>query len=81
MSLGVAYYGEYFDEGKPIEDSWLNRMDSEDFSRLINYQASYQTGALRYDVGEHSNFVLVPMLIRSIKQLNQWGVAERTGIH
>jgi len=75
-SIGVAYYGEYFDEGKPIEDSWLNRMDSEDFSRLINYQASYQTGALRYDVGEHSNFVLVPMLIRSIKQLNQWGVAN-----
>jgi selenocysteine lyase/cysteine desulfurase len=75
-SIGVAYYGEYFDEGKPIEDSWLNRMDSEDFSRLINYQASYQTGALRYDVGEHSNFVLVPMLIRSIQQLNQWGVAN-----
>ena len=75
-SIGVAYYGEYFDEGKPIEESWLNRMDSEDFSSLVNYQASYQGGALRYDVGEHSNFVLVPMLTRSIKQLNQWGVAN-----
>jgi selenocysteine lyase/cysteine desulfurase len=75
-SIGVAYYGEYFDEGKPIEESWLNRMDSEDFSSLVNYQASYQGGALRYDVGEHSNFVTVPMLIRSIKQLNQWGVAN-----
>ena len=75
-SIGVAYYGEYFDEGKPIEESWLNRMDSEDFSALVNYQASYQGGALRYDVGEHSNFVLVPMLTRSIKQLNQWGVAN-----
>jgi selenocysteine lyase/cysteine desulfurase len=75
-SIGVAYYGEYFDEGKPIEESWLNRQDSEDFSKLINYQASYQGGALRYDVGEHSNFVLVPMLIRSIQQLNQWGVAN-----
>jgi selenocysteine lyase/cysteine desulfurase len=74
-SIGVAYYGEYFDEGKPIEESWLNRMDSEDFSALVNYKAGYQGGALRYDVGEHSNFVLVPMLIRSIKQLNQWGVA------
>ena len=75
-SIGVAYYGEYFDEGKPIEESWLNRMDSEDFSSLVNYQASYQGGALRYDVGEHNNFVLVPMLIRSIKQLNQWGIAN-----
>ena len=59
-SIGVAYYGEYFDEGKPIEDSWLNRMDSEDFSRLINYQASYQAGALRYDVGRQSQFCISP---------------------
>ena len=73
-SIGLAYYGEYFDEGKPIEESWLNRMDSEDFSALVNYQAGYQRGALRYDVGEHSNFVLVPMLTKSIAQLNKWGV-------
>ena len=73
-SIGVAYYGEYFDDGKPIEESWLNRMDSEDFSSLVNYQASYQSGALRYDVGEHSNFVLVPMLTKSIAQLNKWGI-------
>ncbi|HEX6892802.1 MAG TPA: aminotransferase class V-fold PLP-dependent enzyme [Chryseolinea sp.] len=75
-SIGVAYYGEYFDGGRPIEESWLNRVDSEDFSALVNYQASYQPGALRYDVGEHSNFVYVPMLLRSIAQLNQWGVAN-----
>jgi selenocysteine lyase/cysteine desulfurase len=30
-SIGVAYYGEYFDEGKPIEESWLNRLESEIF--------------------------------------------------
>ena len=73
-SIGVAYYGEYFDHGKPIEESWLNRMDAEDFSSLVNYQASYQEGSLRYDVGEHNNFVLVPMLIKSIAQLNKWGI-------
>lgn len=75
-SIGVAYYGEYFDQGKPIEESWLNRFNSEDFSSLVNYQADYQPGALRYDVGEHGNFVNVPMLIKSIKQLNQWGIAN-----
>jgi len=73
-SIGLAYYGEYFDNGIPIEESWLNRMDSEDFSALVDYQASYQNGSLRYDVGEHNNFVLVPMLIKSIAQLNKWGV-------
>lgn len=73
-SIGVAYYGEYFDDGKPIEESWLNRMDSDDFSALVNYESSYQSGSLRYDVGEHSNFILVPMLIKSIAQLNKWSV-------
>ena len=22
---GLAYYGKYFDDGKPIEESWINR--------------------------------------------------------
>ena len=73
-SIGLAYYGEYFDHGKPIEESWINRLNSEDFSLLVNYQSSYQPGSLRYDVGEHSNFILVPMLLKAIQQLNRWGV-------
>ena len=75
-SIGVAYYGEYFDEGKPIEESWLNRLNSEDFSALVNYQAPYQRGSLRYEVGEHSNFIHVPMLTKSINQLNRWGISN-----
>lgn len=73
-SIGLAYYGEYFDNGKPIEESWINRQYSEDFASLVNYQAAYQPGMLRYEVGEHSNFNLVPMLLKSIQQLNKWGV-------
>ena len=71
-SLGLAYYGEYFNEGKPIEENWINRMNSEDFAGLVNYQNEYQPGALRYEVGEHSNFILVPMLLEAIRQLNEW---------
>lgn len=72
-STGLAYYGEYFNDGKPIEESWMNRLNAEDFSALVNYQPKYQPGALRYEVGEHSNFNLVPMLIKSISQLKRWG--------
>lgn len=71
-SMGLAYYGEYFNDGKPLEENWINRLNSEDFSGLINYQASYQPGALRYEVGEHSNFILVPMMIKALEQLNKW---------
>ncbi len=73
-SMGLAYYGEYFDNGKPIEESWMNRLHSEDFAALVNYQNEYQPGLLRYEVGEHSNFILIPMMTKAIQQLNKWGV-------
>lgn len=73
-SIGLAYYGEYFDGGKPIEESWLNRLNAEDFDKLVNYQAAYQPDSLRYEVGEHSNFILVPMMLKAVQQLNRWGI-------
>lgn len=71
-SLGLAYYGDYFDNGKPLEENWINRLHSEDFSQLVIYEEQYQPGALRYEVGEHSNFILVPMLHEAIQQINHW---------
>jgi selenocysteine lyase/cysteine desulfurase len=73
-SIGLAYYGEYFDNGKPIEENWINRLNSEDFSALVTYEPAYQEGALRYEVGEHSNFILLPMLLNAIATLNKWHV-------
>jgi selenocysteine lyase/cysteine desulfurase len=71
-SLGLAYYGEYFDNGKPVEENWINRLHSEDFAGLVHYENNYQPGALRYEVGEHSNFILLPMLLEALKQINRW---------
>lgn len=72
-SIGLAYYGDYFDHGTPVEENWINRLDSEDFAGLVNYQDEYQPGAVRYDMGERANFILVPMAIKAIQQLNHWG--------
>lgn len=71
-SIGLAYYGEYFDGGKPLEENWINRKNSENFAALINYQDAYQPVSLRYEVGEHSNFIAVPMMRAAIQQINQW---------
>lgn len=71
-SIGVTYYGNAFDNGTPIEENWINRLDSENFAGLVNYESNYMPGSLRYEVGEHSNFILVPMLLRAIQQLNEW---------
>lgn len=71
-SLGFAYYGPAFDDGIPIEENWINRKNSEDFTGLINYQEEYQPGSLRYEVGEHSNFILVPMFHAALKKVSAW---------
>ncbi|MEX1238165.1 MAG: aminotransferase class V-fold PLP-dependent enzyme [Cyclobacteriaceae bacterium] len=73
-SIGLAYYGDYFNEGRPIEENWIHRRDSENFSGLVNYESRYQPGALRFGVGEHSNFILAPMAMKAIAQVNRWGV-------
>ena len=71
-SLGFAYYGKRFDNGEPLEDNWIARENSEDFRGLVNYRDEYQPGALRYDVGERSNFALLPMAVAALKQILEW---------
>ena len=72
-ALGLAYYGDYFNQGIPIEENWINRLNSENFKGLTEYQEAFQPGAERYSVGESSNFNLVPMLLKAIEQLLEWG--------
>lgn len=71
-SIGLAYYSNTFNHGEPIEENWINRKNSEDFTGLVNYEEQYQPKAGRYNVGEMSNFTLTPMLIKAIEQLNDW---------
>lgn len=71
-SIGVAYYNERFDTGSPIEDNWMNRLNSENFAGLTQYQDTYQPKAARYTVGESSNFVLIPMLAAALEQVLEW---------
>jgi selenocysteine lyase/cysteine desulfurase len=72
--FGFLYAGEGWREGAPIEHNWINRRGSEDFSRLVNYEDAFQPGARRYDVGERSNFALLPMANESLRQILDWGV-------
>ena len=41
-SIALAYYGPYFDQGEPLEEGWINRYGSEDFTNLVQYQDRYQ---------------------------------------
>ena len=73
-SLGYLYIAPAHQDGRPLEHNWIARAGSEDFARLIEYQDSYQPGARRFDVGERSNFALLPVGMAGLEQLLAWGV-------
>ncbi|PRY84080.1 aminotransferase class V-fold PLP-dependent enzyme [Mongoliibacter ruber] len=73
-SIGMAYYSEKFNQGIPLEESWMNRSNAQEFSSLTNYADAYSPGAGRYNMGEFSNFNLVPMLSESIRHILEWRV-------
>lgn len=68
--LAYLYVADRWLEGAPVENNWINRRGSEDFSRLIEYRPEYQDGARRYDAGERSQFHLTPMALESMKLLH-----------
>ena len=75
-SLGLAYFGPRFDGGVPLEETWIARVGSDDFPRLVDYQDAYRPGAARFEAGETSNFILVPMLSAALELVGEWGAAQ-----
>ncbi len=72
--LGVLYVADRHHDGEPIEQNWINRAGSENFANLVNYQHVFQEGAKRFDFGERSNFILMPVYKEGLRQLLEWGV-------
>ncbi len=73
-SLGFLYAAPHRQSGTPLELNWITRAQSEDFAGLVAYQGGFQPGARRYDVGERSNFALMPMAVAALEQILAWGV-------
>lgn len=71
-SIGAAYFGTRYDNGEPLEENWIARRGSDDFRGLVNYVDEHAPGAARYDVGERSNFILMPMLLSALDQILEW---------
>jgi selenocysteine lyase/cysteine desulfurase len=80
-STALGWFGPAFDDGIPLEETWIAREGSRDFGGLVNYADRYAEGAVRYDVGERSNFVLVPMLLAALRLLGSWGGPEAVQAH
>jgi selenocysteine lyase/cysteine desulfurase len=72
--VGFVWVGERFRGGEPVEHNWINRSGSRDFARLVDYRDDFAPGARRYDSGERSNFILLPMAVAALNQILDWSV-------
>lgn len=80
-SSALAYYGERFHRGEPLEISYLNKEGAVHFHKLIEYTDVYEKGAARFNMGEFSQFIHLPMLAASLdvvqscdpQNIQQWG--------
>jgi selenocysteine lyase/cysteine desulfurase len=62
--------------GVPIEQSWMPRRGSSDFTRINDYCDEFQPGARRFDMGQFTQFVLAPMAAAALQQILDWGIAS-----
>ena len=73
-SVSYLYVAERWQQGAPLEHNWIHRQNAEDFSRLVDYQDGFEPGARRFDMGERSNFALLPAAEAGLRQIAAWGV-------
>lgn len=74
-SVGLLYVAPKWQGGMPLEQNWIQRANAHDFANLL-YTENYDAGARRFDMGERSNFALLPAAVRAMQQLLEWKVAQ-----
>lgn len=72
--LGLMYADPGHHNGRPVEEAWLNREDSDNFAGLVNYRDDYRDGARRFDMGARAQFFALPAAIAALEQIIAWGV-------
>ncbi|MGB9232984.1 MAG: aminotransferase class V-fold PLP-dependent enzyme [Terriglobales bacterium] len=75
-SVGMLYVAPKWHNGSPLEEGWIQRANARDFSSLILYSEHYDAGARRFDMGERSNFALLPAAVRALRQILEWKIEE-----
>ena len=74
--IGALCVAPRHQQGEPIEQTWMGRAGSEDFSRLVDYRDDYQPGARRFDMGEKSNPALLLGASAALRMLDAWDIAN-----
>jgi selenocysteine lyase/cysteine desulfurase len=72
--FSLLYVSEQWRSARPLEETWLARLNAEDFTALVKYSDTYMPGARRFDVGEKCTATVLPGAIAALEQLKTWGV-------
>ncbi len=72
-AFGYLWASQRHRSGSGIESTWTGRKGSDDFNRLVDYTDELREGARRFDAGEWSNFILLPMAAAAIDLISEWG--------
>ena len=75
-SIGFLYAAPHRQSGRPLEQHSFNRLGAKQSEGATDYPEPFEPGARRYDVGERSNFILLPMLKVALGQLKAGGPAR-----
>ena len=79
-ALGFTYVAERWWDSPPLEDNWIVRLGAEDFRRLVDYEDRYMPGARRFDMGERSQFLAMPLAKAALELVLGWGPDRAPGI-
>ncbi|MDQ3432609.1 MAG: aminotransferase class V-fold PLP-dependent enzyme [Actinomycetota bacterium] len=75
-SVGYSWTAPRYRDWRPLEHHWAGRQGSDDFAGLTAYNDVFRPGARRFDGGEASNFVLLPMAVSALQTLAAWSVSR-----
>ena len=75
-STGFLYISDKFIDGVPLEETWIGRKNSQDFSKLTDYQSLYNSDSIRFDMGQRANFSLIPGVKAALEQLHDWSIEK-----
>ena len=73
--LSFLYAAPHRQNGQPLEEHAWSRAAADKHEGRVDYVTEFQPGARRYDMGERSNFITVPMAVAALEQLLEWGTA------
>lgn len=74
--LAFLYVAPHRQGGEPLEDHYFHRLNAAAHEGRLEQIHPYAPSAARFDMGERSNFITLPMAIAALRQLSEWSVPE-----